>query len=62
LIIFAKNSRHNLLFLEMKRQDGGKASDEQKEWFNWLHENDYAVGMAKGCDSAIRIFNKYINL
>lgn len=60
LIIFAKNAEHNCLYLEMKRKKGGRLSDEQKEWLQWLDENDYAVGVAKGYDSAVRVLNNYL--
>lgn len=62
LIVFAKNSQHCCLFLEMKRQKGGVVSEEQKEWIQWLDENDYAVGVAYGYDSAVRILNKYLEM
>lgn len=62
LIIFAKNSTNEVLFLEMKRQKGGKLYDEQKEWVEWLDSEGYAVGIATGCDSAIRILNQYLQM
>ena len=62
LIVFAKNSEHEVLFLEMKRQKGGKLRDVQKEWIEFLDRENYAVGVAYGCDSAIRILNKYLEM
>lgn len=62
LIILAKNSEHEVLFLEMKRQKGGKLRDEQQEWIEYLDGENYAVGVAYGCDSAIRILNKYLEM
>lgn len=62
LIVLAKNSEHEVLFLEMKRQKGGKLRDEQKEWIEFLDRENYAVGVAYGCDSAIRILNKYLEM
>jgi hypothetical protein len=55
-----KSGRYNILFLEMKKVEGGKVSDAQQEWIDWLHANHHAVAVAKGCDAAIRIFNKYL--
>lgn len=62
LIVFAKNSQSNILFIEMKRQKGGTLQEEQKEWIQWLDENGYTVAVAKGADSAIRILEKYLTL
>ena len=62
LIVFAKNSQSNILFIEMKRQKGGTLQEEQKEWLQWLDENGYTVAVAKGADSAIRILEKYLIL
>lgn len=62
LIILAKNKSktHEVLFIEMKRQKGGVVSPEQKEWIEALDNDNYCVGIAKGCDSAINILNKYL--
>lgn len=62
LMIFTKNKSKtdSVLFIEMKRQKGGVISDEQKKWHTDLCNAGYAVGIAKGCDSAIRILNKYL--
>lgn len=62
LIILAKNKSktHEVLFIEMKRQKGGVLHDEQKEWIQKLDNQNYCVGVAKGCDSAINILNKYL--
>lgn len=62
LIILAKNKSktHEVLFIEMKRQKGGVVSPEQKEWIETLDNSNYCVGIAKGCESAINILNKYL--
>lgn len=63
LIIFEKNKSksHEVLLIEMKRQKGGKLHAEQEEWLQKLDKKDYCVGVAKGCESAIRILQKYLN-
>ena len=63
LIIFEKNKSksHEVLLIEMKRQKGGKLHEEQEEWLQKLDKKDYCVGVAKGCESAIRILQKYLN-
>jgi len=62
LILFVKNKSKtdSILFIEMKRQKGGVVSEEQKIWHQDLCKAGYAVGIARGCDSAIRILNKYL--
>ena len=64
LIILAKNKSqtHEVLFIEMKRQKGGVLHDEQKEWMKKLDEEGYCVGVARGCESAIKILNQYLDL
>lgn len=55
-----KSKTHEVLFIEMKRQKGGVLQPEQKEWLERLDLKDYCVGVAKGCESAINILNKYL--
>lgn len=64
LIIFAKNKSKtvDVLFIEMKRQKGGVVSEEQQKWIDDLSSKGYFVGVARGCESAIRILNKYLAL
>lgn len=63
LIIFEKNKSksHEVLLIEMKRQKGGKLHAEQEEWLQKFDKKDYCIGVAKGCESAIRILQKYLN-
>ena len=62
LIVLARNKSktHEVLFIEMKRQKGGTVQPEQKEWIEKLDNMNYCVGIAYGCDSAIRILNNYL--
>lgn len=62
LIVLAKNKSqtHEVLFIEMKRIKGSTVQPEQKEWIEKLDNMDYCVGIAYGCDSAIRILDKYL--
>ena len=63
LIVLARNKSqtHEVLFIEMKRQKGGVLHDEQKEWITKLDEGGYCVGVAKGCQSAVKILEKYLD-
>lgn len=62
LIVLARNKSqtHEVLFIEMKRVKGGRISPEQKEWIQRLDNDGYCVGVAKGCDSAVMILEKYL--
>lgn len=42
------------LWIEMKRQKGGKASDEQKDWIEYLTANGYTAVVCKGKDEALQ--------
>ena len=62
LLILApnKSKTQNILFIEMKRKKGGSLKPEQKDWIYWLDQMGYCVGIAKGCDHAIEILEKYL--
>lgn len=62
LIILKSNASktQSVFFLELKRQEGGKLKPEQKEWIQWLDSEGYSVGIAHGCDAAIRVLNRYL--
>lgn len=49
-------------YLEMKRQKGGKVSEEQKEWLMYLKEKGYYAELANGFEEAKIKFNYYISL
>ena len=60
LLVFAKNSKHQLFFLEFKREKGGKLSPQQQKWLNWLNDNGYYARKANGCKEAIEILEQYL--
>lgn len=41
-------------WIEMKRQKGGKVSDEQKDWIEYLTANGYKAVVCKGKDEALQ--------
>jgi hypothetical protein len=49
------------LYIELKRQRGGKVSDHQKEWLEALEAQDYLVGVCKGWEAASKAILKYLN-
>ncbi len=46
-------------YLEMKRQKGGKLSEEQAEWLTYLREKGYFAEVANGFEEAKELFLKY---
>ena len=50
------------LFIEMKREKGGTASEDQKWWCKSLLENGYAVSVCKGWEAAVQVLEWYLNL
>jgi hypothetical protein len=40
------------LYIELKRQKGGKLSESQIEWLNYLNEKGYYAVVARGFDEA----------
>lgn len=62
LLVFAKNSKHQLFFLEFKREKGGKLSPQQQKWLNWLNDNGYYARKANGCKEAIQILEEYLQI
>ena len=60
LIVFAKNKKYNMLFLEFKREKGGRLSEKQKDWIGWLNENGYYAKCVKGSNEAIKVLEEYL--
>lgn len=48
-------------YLEMKRKKGGKVSQEQAEWLNYLKSKGYYAEVAHGFDEAKAYFNHYLS-
>lgn len=48
------------LFIEMKVQVGGKVSDTQKEWHQFLKARRYEVVVANGFDEAVKAVTEYL--
>lgn len=60
LIVFAKNKKYNMLFLEFKREKGGVVSKAQKNWIQWLNGNGYYACSVKGNVEAIKVLENYL--
>lgn len=50
------------LYLELKRMSGGKVSDNQAEWLDFLREKGYQAQVAKGFEEARAIILDYLSL
>lgn len=55
----ARNGFHGL-YIEMKKQKGGKLSKDQKEWLKALSDQGHYVAVCKGCDAAIEVIKDYL--
>lgn len=57
----ARGGYHGL-YIELKRQRGGKTSANQKEWVQALSEQDYLVEVCKGWEAASKVIIDYLNM
>jgi len=48
------------LFIEMKKEKGGRVSEDQKKQMSALADEGYVCAVAKGCADAIKIFEDYL--
>lgn len=60
LMVFAKNSKYNILFLEFKREKKGVVSQKQKDWIEWLNNNGYFAKVVKGNREAVEVLEQYL--
>ncbi len=50
------------LYIELKRRKGGRVSDEQKEFIEFVKGGNYFVRVAEGADEAIGFLKLYLSL
>lgn len=48
------------LFIELKREKGGHASPEQKNWLKQLNSQGYYTCICKGKEAAIKVITQYL--
>lgn len=60
LIVFAKNSRQNIVFFEFKREKGGKISKEQLAWQEHLKALGFDSFIANGSKQAIEQLEEWL--
>lgn len=59
MLAVARGGAHGL-FIEMKRRQGGKVSEAQKEFIALLTEQGYKCVVCKGFDAALEEIRKYL--
>lgn len=60
-IPLASGAYHGL-YIELKRTEGGRVSEHQQEWLNFLNDNGYYAQVAYGFDEAKEIVIYYLSL
>ena len=51
---------HHGLYIELKRERGGKVSPEQIAWIEALKNEGYVAAVCRGCDEAISLITGYL--
>lgn len=54
--------KYHGLFIELKRQKGGRTSKEQEHMIRLLRERGYRVEVCKGCNEAIATLASYLGI
>lgn len=49
-----------VIFIELKRQKGGRVSEKQKKWIEYLNNNGYPAKVCNGCDEAIKFIESEV--
>ena len=49
------------LYIELKRQKGGRVSEEQKDMIDALRDESYKVAVCKGWEEAKNVITEYMN-
>ena len=49
------------LYIELKRQNGGRVSEEQKSMIDALRDEGYKVAVCKGWEEAKNVIMEYMN-
>lgn len=52
--------KYHGLYVEMKRQKGGKVEPEQRDWIDWLNAHGYKAVICKGWKDAAEEITAYL--
>lgn len=55
-----KNREHSGLYIEMKRRIGGKTSEKQKRWLEFLASQGYLTAVCNGWQEAAALILRYL--
>ena len=62
LFIYEPRGEFHGLAIEMKKEKGGTASPEQKEWQEQLRNRGYCSYICKGNEEAIKVIDEYFSI
>ncbi len=62
LLLPVARGKHHGLYIEMKRLEDGRVSEDQKWWIKELDSQGYAVGVAYGWRNAVKLLEWYFGL
>lgn len=54
--------RYHGLYIEMKRAEKGKTTEDQARWLHYLQSRKYMTAICFSCDSAIHVIEQYMKL
>lgn len=60
LFLPAPRGKYHGLWIEMKRQKGGKLSPDQKDWLDRMNRKGYLAVRADGAEEACEILYRYL--
>ena len=60
LFLPVSRGQHHGLFIELKRKDGGRLSENQKRWLHLLQRQGYAAVVCHGAKEAVNVLLGYL--
>ena len=60
LVLPVARGKHHGLYIELKRQKGGRLSEDQKKWLDELTEQGYLAVRCAGAEAAIKTIEDYL--
>ncbi len=54
--------KYHGLYIELKREAGGRVTPEQREWIERLNNEGYLAKVCRGSEEAIDTIEKYLNM
>lgn len=60
IVLPAARGEYHGLYIELKRQRGGRISEEQKKWIAGLTEQGYRAEVCEGWEAAAKVIIEYL--